>query len=64
MTIALVGKYVRDSSGKVMEDAYASVGKALRHAALYVGRKLRIEVFLAFKIRFFHGFAVQKLLNE
>ncbi|TKR67923.1 hypothetical protein L596_023995 [Steinernema carpocapsae] len=35
--IALVGKYVR------IEDAYVSVNKALKHAAIHANRKLRIE---------------------
>jgi len=35
--IALVGKYVR------IEDAYASVNKALKHAAIFSNRKLTIE---------------------
>uniref|UniRef100_A0A1I7YI96 CTP synthase n=1 Tax=Steinernema glaseri TaxID=37863 RepID=A0A1I7YI96_9BILA len=35
--IAIVGKYVR------IEDAYASVNKALRHAAIHANRKLFIE---------------------
>ncbi|VDD85549.1 unnamed protein product [Enterobius vermicularis] len=39
VTIALVGKYVRFS------DAYASVRKALRHAAMHANRSLVIRVF-------------------
>ena len=36
--IALVGKYT------ALEDAYASVLKALRHAALFCNRKLKVLV--------------------
>jgi len=39
-TIALVGKYTQ------FEDSYASVTKALRHAALAAERKLVLKVFL------------------
>ena len=35
--IAMVGKYVK------MEDAYASVNKALSHAAIHSKRKLKIR---------------------
>lgn len=42
--IALVGKYVSRNSDKIFEDAYASVVKALHHAALHCGKKLKIEV--------------------
>ncbi len=38
MVIALVGKYT------ALEDAYASVLKALNHAALFCNRKLNIRV--------------------
>lgn len=38
--IALVGKYVR------VQDAYASVIKALRHSAVHAERKLEIQVTL------------------
>uniref|UniRef100_A0A1I7XN03 CTP synthase n=1 Tax=Heterorhabditis bacteriophora TaxID=37862 RepID=A0A1I7XN03_HETBA len=37
VTIALIGKYVK------IEDAYASVNKALSHAAIHSKRKLRIK---------------------
>lgn len=37
-TIALVGKYTK------LEDSYASVIKALRHAAIAVNRKLDLNV--------------------
>lgn len=42
--IALVGKYVTDNTEKVFEDAYASVIKALHHAALHCNQKLEIKV--------------------
>jgi CTP synthase len=38
VVIALVGKYT------ALEDAYASVLKALNHAALFCNRKLKIRV--------------------
>ena len=38
MRIVLVGKYT------VLEDAYASVITALRHAAIKAGRKLELQV--------------------
>ena len=38
VTIALVGKYVK------IEDAYASVNKALGHAAVFAKRKLVLKV--------------------
>jgi CTP synthase len=38
VTIALVGKYTK------LEDSYASVTKALQHAALAAGLRLKIKV--------------------
>ena len=43
VTIALVGKYTR------FEDAYISVTKALKHAALSVNRKLIVNVYGCFR---------------
>ena len=42
VTIALVGKYTR------LEDAYASVIKALRHASLECNHKLNLKVFIEY----------------
>lgn len=44
--IALVAKYIRIDSdvSDVFKDAYASVLKALYHAAMFGKRKLEIEV--------------------
>uniref|UniRef100_A0A183BQY6 CTP synthase n=1 Tax=Globodera pallida TaxID=36090 RepID=A0A183BQY6_GLOPA len=41
--IALVAKYVKADSGKVFTDAYASVVKALQHAAVCASRKVNIR---------------------
>uniref|UniRef100_A0A183BQY9 CTP synthase n=1 Tax=Globodera pallida TaxID=36090 RepID=A0A183BQY9_GLOPA len=41
--IALVGKYVKTDRGKVFTDAYASVVKALQHAAVCASRKVNIR---------------------
>ncbi len=40
MSIALVGKYTK------LEDAYASVIKALKHAALAVNHRLESQIYL------------------
>lgn len=50
--IALVGKYVR------ITDAYASVNKALKHAAIHAKRKLIIEVSFNDLFAFFKYLAI------
>ncbi|KAF7624683.1 CTP synthase [Meloidogyne graminicola] len=42
ITIAFVAKYINSDSDDVFYDAYASVIKALKHAAIYSSRKLKI----------------------
>jgi CTP synthase (UTP-ammonia lyase) len=46
--IALVGKYT------ALEDAYASVLKALNHAALFCNRKLKVLVRYSFLLIYIH----------
>lgn len=41
--IALVAKYIREESA-IFTDAYASVIKALMHAAMFAKRRMEIEV--------------------
>jgi len=41
--IAFVAKYINSDSDDVFYDAYASVIKALKHAAIYSCRKLKIN---------------------
>lgn len=43
VSIALVAKYVNVDNGVVFSDAYASVIKALRHAAVFSSRKIDIR---------------------
>jgi CTP synthase (UTP-ammonia lyase) len=39
--IALIAKYVNEDNEYVFEDAYSSVIKALKHAAVFVSRRLK-----------------------
>ena len=41
-SIAFVAKYINSDCDDVFYDAYASVIKALKHAAIYSSRKLKI----------------------